>query len=125
MGFEMVKMQRSIKPQQLGQNKSALLLILSIAILLSGCAGAPKFPDVPLWETAYASPTEGAPKEWFCGEYKIKDPRNLIFTPVKDHALQQCVGVFGFKEADFPAVIEWAQRLEEFYKKKLEQCQAK
>ncbi|AFC22592.1 hypothetical protein phi1422_0072 [Bdellovibrio phage phi1422] len=78
-------------------------------------------PDVRVWETAIVPET----KEWVCGEYKIKDAKNLKFTPVKDHPITQCIGVFGFKDKDFPTLIEYIQDMEKYYKEKLKKCEAK
>lgn len=75
-------------------------------------------PDVRVWETAYIPDQQ----VYVCGEYKIKDAKNLKFTPVKDHPLAACRGVFGFKDKDFPAVIEYVQAVETYYKDKLKKC---
>ena len=89
-------------------------------ILLTGttCEKAPPFPEVPLWETA-RNPETG---EYLCGEYKLTDPRNLTFTPVVDHSISQCEGVFGFKTKDFPTIIDWMKAVEEYYENKLKEC---
>lgn len=100
-------------------NKFVLLLIYLTATTFSGCADAPKFPEeVRVWETAYVPATQ----EWFCGEYKITDPRNLKYTPVMDHPITMCRGVFGFKGEDAPKLLDYMGRLEKYYKTKLEEC---
>lgn len=79
------------------------------------------FPEIPLYETTI-NPENN---EWLCGEYKITDAMNIKFTPVIDHNINQCKGVFGFKQADFPKIIDHFKAVEDFYKKKLEECEAR
>lgn len=118
-------MQRPTMKQRLAKIKSALPLICS-TVIISGCAGAPKFPDVRVWETAYSPATEGGEPQWFCGEYKVregvKSAKDVKFDPVKDHNISQCKGVFGFKDKDFPAVLDWMTATEKYYKDKLKRC---
>lgn len=126
-------MQKNIKPPKLAQIKFALLLILSIVI--TSCAGIPKFPkDIKVWETAYLPPKKtappGTPGQWFCGEYEpttsnITRAKDIKFKPVQDHDLSKCVGVFGFKDKDFPAVLDWMDRVQNYYEDRLERCKAK
>lgn len=115
----MEKMLKLIKLLLLVKNKFKLLLVSSI-VTISGCASAPKFPkDIKVWETAYA---EGM---WFCGEYAVNEPRSakdIKFTPIKDHNISECMGVFGFKGQDFPRVLDYIEALEKHYKDKLKEC---
>lgn len=114
------------------KSKLMLLLILSI-VTISGCSGAPKFPsEVRVWETAYLKPKDAPPEspgEWFCGEYKvrenIKSAKDIKFDPVKDHDIRKCVGSFGFKNEDFPKVLDWMTATEKYYKDKLKSCEGK
>lgn len=98
-----------------------MLLLYSLTLLTgtSGCPEKPDFPpDVRVWETA-KNPETG---EYLCGEYALTDATNIKFTPVIDHPLSQCEGVFGFKGADFPKIIDHFKAVEDYYKKKLEGC---
>ncbi|WKV32924.1 putative transmembranal protein [Bdellovibrio phage MAC3UK] len=119
----MVKMQKNTKLPRLAQSKFALLLILLTGII--SCAGVPKFPkDIHVWETANAQ------GQWFCGEYEpttsnITRAKDIKFKPVKDHDLSKCVGVFGFKDKDFPAVLDWMDRVQTYYEDRLKRCEAK
>ncbi|MBO9666959.1 MAG: hypothetical protein J7501_09115 [Bdellovibrio sp.] len=79
-------------------------------------------PDVRVWETAYVPATPQSESFWTCGEYKVTDPRQMKFTPVKDHPLSQCAGVFGFKNEDFPTILDYIEELETYYKNKLKEC---
>ena len=94
-----------------------LLLILLTGIACSN--DAPKFPGVQLFETARNPENQ----ELLCGEYKITDPKNFKFVPVVDHPISMCEGVFGFKAKDFPAILDWANAVEKYYKDKLEKCE--
>lgn len=91
---------------------------LLICLIGTACKDAPKFPDVQVFETAKNPET----KEYLCGEYKITDPKNFKITPVIDHPISMCEGVFGFKTKDFPTVIEWMQSVEKYYQDKLDEC---
>lgn len=117
----MEKMLKLIKMHRPGLIKFAPLLILLI-VTISGCAGAPKFPKIPVWETAYFE------NQWYCGEYEVRDGvksvKDIKFDPVKDHGINQCHGVFGFKGKDFPAVLDWMEATEKFYKDKLKKCES-
>ena len=95
--------------------------LVASLILFVGCKGAPKFPDVPVYETAQ-DPQSLAP---LCGEYKIQNLRDLKFTPVLDHPLRECYGVFGFKVEHFPAILDWMDKSEKYWKDKLEKCEAR
>lgn len=113
----MVRMQKNITKLKLVKNKLPLLLILLVG--LSACdKGTPKFPDVHVWETAQDPRT----KEMLCGEYRIKDGKKLTFEPVLDHNIKECRGVFGFKDKDFPTVLDWMDSVERYYKDKLKKC---
>lgn len=60
---------------------------------------------------------EGKPI-WVCGEYEILDAQRKTYKHVKDHPLDQCIGVFGFKKKDLPTLFNYADELETFYKNK-------
>ena len=92
------------------------VLWISLIAITSGCAGAPKFPEVRLWETAMYM-NEGQPV-WVCGEYRIVDAQRKTYEFVADHPLESCIGVFGFKKKDLPTLFNYADDLETFYRNK-------
>lgn len=104
--------------RKLAPIKSKLLLIFLTATI-SACAGAPQFPDVPLYETAYSNGV------WTCGEYKVSDPIRKKFSYVRDWPLEKCIGVFGFSKADFPKILDWSDKMEKYYKDQLNKCGGK
>lgn len=116
----MEKMLKRIFKLRLESSKFALLLCsLTLLTAISGCPEKPDFPsEVRVWETA-KDPETGA---YLCGEYAMSDATNIKFTPVIDHPLSQCEGVFGFKGSDFPKIIDHFKAVEDYYKKKLEAC---
>lgn len=119
----MERMHKRILKPRLELNKLKLLLILSILVTLNGCLepDAPRLDsEVKVWETAI-NPENG---EFLCGEYKIDDIKNLKFSPIVDHPISQCAGVFGFKGSDFPKVIDHIKNIESYYQKKLDECKA-
>lgn len=92
------------------------VLLSHFSIGLTACdPEAPKFPNLKVWETT-RNPENG---ELLCGEYKIKDPEQLTFEPVVDHPIDECVGSFGLKGPDFPAVIDWIAATKKYYMDKL------
>lgn len=98
--------------------------VLVLTTTLNGCLFEPDAPkldsEVKVWETAI-NPENG---EFLCGEYKIDDIKNLKFSPIIDHPIHQCAGVFGFKGSDFPKVIDHIKNIETYYQKKLDECEA-
>lgn len=75
--------------------------ILSIATLLSGCAGLKKFPEDRLWEFDA--------KDRVCAEYKITDYEHFKYVWLRDVPLNQCPSIFGFTTKAIPKVLDWAQ----------------
>lgn len=108
-------MRKFMNRLRLGKSKLKPLLICLTATI-SACAGAPKFPEVPLYETAYY--VQEGNGIWVCGEYKITDPKRKKYEFVKDHPVQKCIGVFGFSKKDMPKVITWGEDTEAYYKGK-------
>lgn len=76
------------------------LLICSTVLLLSACAGLPKFPTDRLWEFD--------PKSNVCGEYQITDAEKMQFRHLRDVPREQCPAIFGFKSDTIPKVLDWA-----------------
>ncbi len=102
----------------------AVCYVLASLVTLNGCLFEPDAPkldeEVKVWETAI-HPETG---DMLCGEYKIDDIKNLKFSPIIDHPVQQCAGVFGFKGSDFPKVMDHIKAIEAYYQKKLDECRA-
>jgi hypothetical protein len=71
---------------------------MATLLLLTSCAGTPKFPTEFLYE--YDA------KYQICAQYRVVDAENLKFAYVKD---VPCMSIFGFSAADTPNVLNWAR----------------
>ncbi len=79
------------------------LLICSIGLSVSCCAGLKKFPTDTLIEYDH--------KNKVCGKYKIVDAENFKFDYLGDIP---CPDVFGFTSKDTPNVLNWLQDAKEY-----------
>lgn len=60
-----------------------------------------------------------------CGEYKIVNPEKFQFEHVRDLPLEACQGVFGFKDTDIAAIIDWSEDMQNYVKNKCQPPKAK
>ncbi len=99
----MMKTLKGIVRLSLAKTVCKQLSLYSIGLLLSCCAGVPKFPTEQLIE--YDA------KNKVCGQYRITDVEHFKFEHVKDI---DCPSVFGFTAEDVPKVLNWAQDVQDY-----------